>query len=229
MRILIMPRSLVFLVFLLPFCLNAQIFNGAESQISTNPAQYVFSGFNLRYAEMRGRYRMGLDLGFRPAYCNGCKINGSDGIAGSYRDQNFFNYSYTGITTGAFFDAFAKNKTSFLSLQPYYRYWWLNRKSLSYNNVEGYSFRGLRSETNRVLGLRLMAGSRYKLWKQPKTQATLDISIGPGLMYRWIRYTTLQGFIYSEPVRNYSEKDQGIVHPVLHFRLDFTITLLKEN
>jgi hypothetical protein len=225
-----MKLRLVFLVsFLLSFCLNAQIFQNASRQLSTNPAQYALSGFNIRYAEMRGNLRMGLDLGFRPSYCNGCKIEGNTGIAGEYPDQNFSNYNYNGLTLGAFFDTHSKTGSGFLSMQPYFRYWWFNNKEIAYDNVEGYSFSGLRSETNRLIGIRLMAGSAYNLWAGKETRGTVDISVGPGLMYRWTRYTTHRGFIYQDPVEDFTEKHQRLVHPVLHFRLDFTVTLLKKE
>jgi len=165
-----MKPFLALLLLSMPSALTAQVFEGAQQQISTNPAQYAFSGFNLRYSEMRGRYRMGLDLGFRPSYCDGCPINGSDGIAGSYSAQNFFNYSYKGLTLGSFFDHFTRNGKGFISAQPYFRYWWFNRTQLGYDNVEGYSFRGLRSETNRVLGIRLLAGGSRSLWDKQETK-----------------------------------------------------------
>ena len=57
----------IFLAILLITCptlTKAQLFTGAQQQFSTNPAQYAFSGFNLRYSELRGRHRMGIDLSF---------------------------------------------------------------------------------------------------------------------------------------------------------------------
>tara|TARA_R110002050_G_scaffold245145_1_gene382742 strand:- start:12481 stop:13224 length:744 start_codon:yes stop_codon:yes gene_type:complete len=221
-------RLLLALLFLgMPIFAQAQFFIGAQQQISTNPAQYAFSGFNIRYSELRGRHRMGLDLSFRPSYCDGCPINGNSGIAGSYVDQNFFNYSYQSLTLGGSFDYILSNGNGFISAQPYFRYWWFTNKQLAYDNVEGYSFSGLRSESNRVLGIRLLIGGSRLFWDKEKTKGVIEISLGPGLMYRWIRFTTHQGLIGETMYMDYTEKNQGLVHPVFHVRLDFTLTFKK--
>lgn len=221
---------LLTLLFLgMPILAPAQVFKGAQQQIGTNPAQYAFSGFNIRYSELRGRHRLGIDLSFRPSYCEGCSVNGGTGIAGFYADQNFFNYNYQAITLGSSFDYTLSNGNGFISAQPYFRYWWFNDKQLAYDNVEGYSFSGLRSESNRVLGIRLLVGGSRPLWDKEKTKGSLEISVGPGLMYRWIRFTTHRGTIGETFYENYTEKNQGIVHPVFHLRLDFTLFLKSDN
>ena len=222
-----MKSFLVLILLAMPIFMKAQVFASAQQQFSTNPAQYAFSGFNLRYSEIRGRHRMGVDLSFRPSYCDGCSIGGGSGLAGFYVDQNFFNYSYQALTFGSTFDYILKNGNGFISAQPYFRYWWFNNKQLAYNNVEGYSFSGLRSETNRVLGIRLLIGGSRLIWDKEKTKGTLEISVGPGLMYRWIRFTTHRGLIGETTYENYTEKNQGIVHPVFHLRLDFTLSLKR--
>ncbi len=219
-------KFLLLLVFLSsPILVKAQIFEGAQMQFSTNPAQYAFSGFNLRYSEIIDRHRMGIDISFRPSYCDGCAINGGNGIAGFYADQSFFNYNYQALTLGSSFDYILSNGNGFISAQPYFRYWWFNRKQVAYDNVEGYSFKGLRSETNRVLGIRLLIGGSRLFWDAEKTKGSLEISVGPGLMYRWTRFTTHQGEIGASFYQNYTERSQGLVHPVFHFRLDLTISM----
>jgi hypothetical protein len=224
------PRILLIIVlFNGPSLVKAQIFEGAHQQISTNFAQYYFSGLNVRYSEIRGRHRLGIDFSFRPAYCDGCPINGGDGIAGIYVDQNFFNYNYKALTIGSAFDYILRNGNGFISAQPYFRYWWFNNKQLSYDNVEGYSFSGLRSERNCVLGIRLLVGASRTLWDKEKTKGSLEVSVGPGLMYRWIRFTTHRGLIGETSYQNYTERNQGIVHPVFHLRLDFTLSFKNQD
>lgn len=224
-----MRPLLALLVLLMPLFAKAQIFKGSNQQISTNPAQYAFSGFNIRYSELRWRHRMGVDLSFRPSYCSGCSVDGNTGIAGFYVDQNFFNYNYQAITLGTSFDYIFRNGNGFISAQPYFRYWWFNNKQLAYDNVEGYSFNGLRSESNRVLGIRLLIGGSRLFWDKERTKGSMEISLGPGIMYRWIRFTTHQGFIGETWYTNYTEKNQGLVHPVFHVRLDFTISVKKQG
>jgi hypothetical protein len=230
MRILIMPRSLVFLVLLLPFCLNAQIFNGAERQISTNPVQYAFSGFNLRYGELKDRYRLGVDLTYRPSYCGGCWFNGRvHGLFGDYQFRNFANPNYSGLTFGLFFDRFGKDNKRFFSAQPYFRYWWFNKKRLGFDNVEGYNFRGLRSEQQIVVGLRLMYGESYRLWLGSKTKGAIELSIGPGLFHQQTFFFTHVGFIGNNYRVDFQEKSEGILIPVVHVQANFTLSLLKPH
>ena len=75
--------------------------------------------------------------------------------------------------------------------------------------MEGYSFNGLRSESNRFLGIRLLIGGSRLFWDKERTKGSMEISLGPGILYRWIRFTTYRGLIGETWYTNYTEKNQG--------------------
>jgi len=82
------------------------------------------------------------------------------------------NYNCQATSFGSSFDCIFSNGNGFISARPFFRYWWYTSKQLAYDNVEDYGFNGLRSESNRVLGIRLfIGGSRFSRIKKEHKEA----------------------------------------------------------
>ena len=224
MRSLLIP-----ILFLVDFCgLKAQIDIEPGWRFSTNPTQYFFSGFNVSVERVQGRSLWGLDLSYRPAYCSGCEVKGASGLWGSYLLQNFWNHNYQAFTLSLYPKFYFQNLSGYFSLQPYWRHWWFNRKPTDWDNIEGHSFSGVRSERQDVMGIRILFGSTSLKRKLGNSTFFIDASAGPGIFISQGRFRTYQGFVDGNSYPYHEEKRySGMLS--IHFRLQLGLQFDRGN
>ncbi|MBK7944495.1 MAG: hypothetical protein IPJ85_03920 [Flavobacteriales bacterium] len=82
----------------------------------------------------------------------------------------------------------------FIEADALYRLWWLNRKWITYDNAESYSFSGLRTERQHVAAIRLLWGGRTNLLRIGRSTAlALEGFAGIGARWKQLSFITHEG------------------------------------
>jgi hypothetical protein len=169
-----------------------------EFSISTNTTQYFFLDFPLIFEKYYTRHTLGLLISYRPSTMNSGEVTSGKGpITGEYVFQNYHNYLYHAVTVGVnskYF--FSKKNNLYIDGQVFYRYWWFDNKEAVFENVEGgYTFDGLRTEKQNILGFKLLFGKSIQIVSRHKIRPIINMYVGTGLRYKKYRFETFNGFV----------------------------------
>ena len=149
---------------------------------------------NIRMHRQTGSWDLGLRLDYRPAIGHGWIATPA---GSSYAYSNFRNWNYQGIGLGSIARLnFGHERRMFIEADAVYRLWWLNRKWITYDNAESYSFSGLRTERHHVAAIRLLWGGRGRSIPIGNRKALCSEGlIGLGFRWKQMRYVTHDGVI----------------------------------
>lgn len=169
----------------------------ATFRVMTIPSQFVVLDFPLIIEKIVKRHSIGILLSYRPSTQNSGEIRGSgSGMYGDYIYETFQNKLNNGVTIGVSTKYYMPQWYNlFFEGDLFYRYWWFENKDCYYNNVEGYRFDGIRTESQNVYGLKLLIGRSFELKSNAKVKFLLDIYGGVGIRYRTYVYETVDGTV----------------------------------
>ena len=166
-------------------------------EIGIKPTELAFLNFETNFAIGTKKTRYGIFISYKPSTQDSGLIKaGGTGAAGGY-SQPHYNKLYTSYTLGLYHKSyFNKELDLFLETDIFYRNWSFTNKPAEFKNVEGYRFRGLRTENIDVYGLKLLLGKTLFLSKKDKRIKTyLDIYAGAGIRYREEIFETFNGYV----------------------------------
>jgi len=186
--------SLLFFTFLHAFPISAQ----PTIEISAKPLEFALLHFELHAAIGNERARYGAYFGYRPATQEeGALTTLGHGAYGGYGSSNAFNRMYNSYTIGVYYKRYLLQKQKiYAELDVYYHNWNFEDKYASFENVEGYSFDGVRTENVNVYGLKLVGGKTiYLTKKDKKIKPYIEVYAGLGLRHRDETYGTKNGTV----------------------------------
>lgn len=168
----------------------------ATFRVMTIPSQFVVLDFPIVIEKIiKKRHSIGLLFSYRPSTQNSGEIR-AGGAGSDYVYQNFQNKMNNAVTVGLSTKYYMPQWYNlFFEADLFYRYWWFENKDCYYNNVEGYSFDGIRTEHQNVYGLKMLIGRSFELKSNAKVKFVLDIYGGLGMRYRTYTYETVDGTV----------------------------------
>lgn len=219
-------RLLFALIIVFSVKLSAQDSTKKSIRISVLPSQFFFNDFPIIFEYAVGKFTFGVSPSLKFSTQNGGKApEVVHGQFGDYTFQNIFNKFYNAFTISLnskyYFNE--KDKVYFESIL-FYRHWWFDRKKVSFDNVEGYSFNELRTEHQNVFGIKLVIGKTIMLWKNAKTYPIIDCYAGLGYRVRFFEFETLDNNF--NIIGTYSGSYLWLVTPQFGIKLGFE-TMLK--
>lgn len=168
-------------------------------EIGLKPTEFALLNFETNFAIGNKKKRYGIILSYRPSTQDSGVVKGQGtGAAGGYSHPHF-NKLYTSYTLGLYQKTYLnKSLDLFLETDIFYRNWSFKNKPAEFNNVEGYRFKGLRTENEDVYCLKLLFGKTFLLTrKEKKLKPYIDVYAGAGIRYQDITYETFNGFVYN--------------------------------
>ncbi len=185
----------VILVFALIYSFNifAQDSTKKSIRISVLPTQFLFTDFPIIFEYAIGKFTFGISPSIKFSTQNSGEVaNVVHGQFGHYTFQNMFNKHYNAFTISLNSKYYFREKDRvYFETVLFYRHWWFDKKFASFDNVEGYSFAGLRTEHQNVFGIKLLLGKTFVLWEKSKIHPIIDCYFGIGCRYKMYDFETL--------------------------------------
>jgi len=180
------------------FCLTPAMGNAQKViEFGIKPTELLWLNFEGYFAIGNKRARYGILFSYRPnTQDSGLVKSSGTGLAGGY-GQNYLNKLYTSYTLGVYQKTYLnKAATIFLEADVFYRNWNFKNKFAEFNNVEGYHFKGVRTEDVDVWCIKLLTGVTLLLTKRErKFSPYIDCYAGIGVRYKEETYETFNGFV----------------------------------
>lgn len=197
-------------------------------EIAVKPLEFALLNFELNVAVGNERLRTGVYFGYRPSTQESGELSTmGHGMYGGYGSSNAFNRMYNAYTIGVYQKVYIlKKQKIYAELDVYYRNWNFKDKHASFDNVEGYSFEGTRTENVNVYGLKLVGGKTiYLTKKDKKLKPYIDVYAGLGFRHRDETYETRNGTV-NETYYEYKKDHFSYNYPTpqFGFRLGVMIT-----
>jgi len=162
-------------------------------RILLKPSQMVLRDFQVSVEKINNQFNYGITLGYRPSFQKGGEMNGGGhGLGFSYRNANYSNWLYEGVTLEGNGKYYFNEIDLYVEAVLFHKLWWFDNKMASYSNVESttYDFNGLRSERVNVTGCKLLFGKTAGFWESGLWSGTVDFYAGLGIRYRNLWYKT---------------------------------------
>lgn len=225
----IMKRSFIFLFLILVATGSIVAEEKANEviRVTSVPTQYLFYDFPLVIEKRFDRYALGITLAYRVSTENSGEVDGLSGLMGDYWYQNFWNPMYNAFTVGVHSKYFLSSEGRwFIEPGLFYRYWWFDNKEVIYNNVEGYSFDGKRSETQQVYAFKILIGSDISIKSSTKIKPVLEWYCGLGFRYKSYLFKTYEGTV-NDQFYIYKEDMGNLWNPSIHLGIRLGIGYFK--
>jgi len=166
-------------------------------RILTTPTQYIFNDYPLSFEKIRNRQTFGITGSFKLSTKAGGEVRSTgSGMFGGYSSDNMRNDLYNGYTimlNSKFYPG--KGKSFFVEGILFYRRFWFDNKYAKFDNVEGYSFEGIRTERQNVYGFQLQCGFSFYILRSRRTHPMIEIYAGMGACYKEAKFETEKGII----------------------------------
>ena len=221
---------LIFLILNFGFYLKAQKVELPEFTMSTYPIQFLFNEYSLNFEKLFAQKQTaGFLLSYRPSTKNSGEFEGGGhGVFGDYSSQNYFNPYYNSFTFGLNTKRYiSKRNNIYLDLLGFYRHWWFENKTISFDNEEGYRFNGLRTEHQNVYGIKLLIGNTSIISTNSRIKPFLDIYFGLGVRYKAADFKTFNGTV-NDIYYDYRNDKNYFWLPSAHFGIKFGAGLMKK-
>jgi hypothetical protein len=167
-------------------------------EVAVKPLEFALLNFEMNVAIGNERARYGVYFGYRPGTQeSGAVTTVGHGAYGGYGSSNAFNRMYDSYTIGLYQKTYLlKKQKIYAELDVYYRNWSFKDKHASFENVEGYSFDGIRTEHIDVYGLKLVGGKTiYLTRKDKKIKPYIDVYVGLCFRHQEHTYETQDGTV----------------------------------
>lgn len=197
-------------------------------RISITPSQYLFHDYPVTIERIFNRFAVGLTFSYKTDTQESGEVKlPFYGMFYSYPNQNLWNNLYEAINTGVNLKYFfSEQNTWYTEADLYYQYWWFDNKYAEYDDVEGYRFKGTRTETQNVYGLKLLIGNSFRIQCNGRINPLIDIYCGLGIKNKFYTFETYNGTVY-ETYYDYKKDMGNYWTPSLHFGVKIGMTILK--
>lgn len=235
-----MKKIILFLLlfYSIQVSLYAQDSSRSAYRITTSVIQDAQLYFNLSFEKVITKNKtMGVSLGFRPILKDSGKaLSGDTGGWSTYQMNNFQNNLYSSFTIDLFMKFyFGHQKKSFLMPDVYYRVWWFDEKDCWFTGYGGiiknhyqYSYDGIRTEQQHLIGLKVLYGRTYKINKNGSFRPVIEPYAGMGLFVKSYTFQTYNGTV-NDVYYNY-HKETGIgLYPSFHVGLNVGFEFAVKN
>ena len=194
-----------------------------------SPLQLGFLEYNLTGEFTYRKNGFGVHLGYRPAYKKEdelIKEEWFERLWESYRALNYINLLQNNFTVGTFYKIYLGRRYVFhLKTELFYRHWWFTKKNTEYedhvrHNAQGYQFKGLRSESQDVYGLKFTWGGSFQVKSKKMVDFIVEPFIGFGFRYRTFLYETWDGEFWGEEI-DYNLEEGYDMFPTFHYGVNF--------
>jgi hypothetical protein len=168
-------------------------------ELGIKPTEFLFLNLETNFAVGNKKVRYGIIVSYRPSTQDSGLVKPSgSGAAGGY-DHPYANKLYTSYTLGLYQKTYLNRACNlFFETDLFYRNWNFKNKPAEFRTVEGYHFKGLRTENVNVYGLKILFGKTLLLsHKSKKIKSYMDIYSGAGIRYKVETYETFNGFVNS--------------------------------
>lgn len=224
-----------FYLFILILCCtsigHAQDSNRVKGyRILITPTQFFFYDFPISYEKIIGKFNLGISASYKKSTRNSGEIEPDGSMCGySYGLYPISNPFYD----GANFELNAKyyhrkRRDFFIEVVLFTSYYWFDNKYTKCNNVEGYSFDGLRTESQELYGFKLLVGQTESIYKKNKHAIVFEYFAGLGLRYTSKHYSTQFGTV-NEKYYDYKYDEFNYYYPVMHTGLKIGYMKLKNR
>jgi hypothetical protein len=165
-------------------------------EFGVKPTELTFLNVETNFALGTPKTRYGIILAYRPSTKDSGLIkSGGTGAAGGY-GQPHYNKLYTSYTLGLYQKTYLNKALDFfIETDVFYRNWSFKKKQAEYRTVEGYNFKGLRTENVDVYCLKVLIGKTFLSRKEKKFKTYWDIYAGAGIRYKEETYETFNGYL----------------------------------
>lgn len=198
-------------------------------EIAVKPLEFALLNFELNVGIGNDRVRYGAYFGYRPSTQESGELRTiGHGSMGGYGSSNAFNRMYTSYTLGLYQKTYLlKKQMIYAELEVYYRNWNFSDKYAYFENVEGYSFDGIRTENVNVYGLKLVGGKTiYLTRKDKKLKPYLDVYAGLGFRHQDNTYETQNGTV-DEAYYVYKKDHTSYNYPTPQVGLKLGLMIIK--
>jgi hypothetical protein len=198
------------------------------------PTQLIFPEILLTYEHFyNDKFSLSYSAGYKIPVGKGntFKPFGS-GLFAVYEFQYMFNkFSsaiYLSVAPSYFFD---NNRRYFIQCEIFNRYYWLDKKQLSFDNVETARYNSVRSERNNVTGFKLLLGNNKNVSVSKSLFLSVKIYGGLGLRYKIYHYENINNrdvdMDGNETIYPYQEENGTMITP--SFQLGLKLGLAKKK
>lgn len=195
------------------------------------PTQLIFPEILLTYEHfLNNKFSLSYSLGYKIPVGKGDKFEPfGTGLFAKYEFQYMFNkFSnaiYFSVAPSYFLD---NNRRYYIQCELFNRFYWFDKKQLSFDNEETYSYNSIRTERNNVTGLKFLVGNNKKLSVSKSLFLNVKIYGGIGLRYKIFHYESLNNDIsVDKTFHTYIEESGGRFAPSFH--LGFKIGIAKKE
>lgn len=195
--------------------------------ISTTVTEYTLLNFPIVLEKYYKKHTIGLTAAYRPSTSNGREIDvGYGGMPFvGYTSQNYRNPLYESITLGLNSKFFLLPEKYYVDIQVFYRYWWFDNKMAKSESRE-YSFDGLRSERQNVVGLKFLMGRTFVFRHGRNISHIIDMYAGTAIRYRTYRFETVDGYI-NDQYYTYKKETWSDWIPSIQFGVNIGLGIYK--
>lgn len=229
---------------LILFCLNSTFIFAQDTakstyRITTPVLLDLGMYFSLTGEKVFTSKTIGATVGYRPSTQNSGANWYNTGPWSTYQMNNFQNKLYSSFTVDIFSKFyFGERHKSFLMPDAYYRLWWFDSKDCSFSGKGGriknnydYSYDGIRTERQSLVGIKLLYGRSYKMNKHGSFRPIIEPNAGMGLFVKSYTFQTYNGTVNNIYYDYHKETGIGL-YPSFHLGLNIGVEFdvkKKEN
>lgn len=194
-----MKKVFLITILLIQLVVVAQNDSTAHFRISSKISQYFFINFPFSLdIYTTPNLSFGMDVAFKPALRTTGQVLPLT-VGDDYLMQNFWNAHYNSFTLGVHTKMFVRKLEGwYVEPNMYYRHWWFTDKDVEFNEYENYSYSGIRSERQNVIGINVLVGKSFDIFRLHGIRYFIDMDIGPGISYKQYTFTTRKGTVNGE-------------------------------
>jgi hypothetical protein len=196
-------------------------------EFGIKPTELPFLNIETNFAFGTPKTRYGIILAYRLSTKDSglIKRQGS-GAAGGYGKPHF-NRLYHSYTLGLYQKTYLNKALDFfIETDVLYRNWNFKKKQAEYRTVEGYNFKGLRTENVDVYCLKVLVGKTFLSHKEKRFKTYWDVYAGAGIRYKEETYETFNGYVDRTP---YAYKKDKFYYTWPSPQLGVKLGLIKNN
>lgn len=194
-----------------------------RSAFYISPTQLIFPEILVTYEHLlNNKFSLSYSLGYKIPIGKGNKFEPfGDGAFAAYEYQYLFNkFSnavYISIAPSYFL---GEKRKYFIQCELFNRFYLLERKQLSFDNVETYRYNSIRSERNNVTGLKILFGRNKSFNFSKSLVLNIKLFSGLGLRCKIYHYENVNNIETdsgnNEIIIPYEEENGTMITPSFH-------------
>lgn len=184
------------LMIFLPWELMSQINTNEVSglRVFTKPERILIGEYQLGFEHFKPGVAINTCIGYNPSGTGPEKTVQESQYTG-YLLSAYQNQLYEGFLTESGVKFYQKELDNFLYVEflVFYRYWWFFNEHAKFIDTKTpqYSYDGIRSEQNHVIGSKLLVGFTIANYNHKSYALFFDVFGGIGLRHKWFNFKTV--------------------------------------